>query len=427
MTPIASELDRLVACLDVKSDACLARHGDRTVRPVVAKQKIVPFLQQLGIARIGDVTGLDRIGIPVVIAVRPNSRSLSVSQGKGLTQDSAWLSATMEAVELAVAEQVRDDLWLATLTEASATATGTINLALSTRCRSELLCGDDPLHWTQGYDLCSGKLVYVPWSLVGVDYRVDPPAYHQAFQVSTDGLASGSTYCEAIFHGLCELIERDASALMEFRSAADVQMRRYPIGADDGTFAVDLARRVEVAGCTLAVIDMTTDVGIPAFTAVISDGGSDSGADIARFAHSGGCGCHPSREAALVQAIVEAAQSRLARITGSRDDMAPTIYQIAEDTDRSEIVALFAALAGAAPPARSVASLDMVDSIPRRIGILLDRLKAVGIDQVVAVPLINDTGMAVARVIIPGLQTEMVDGDGAMGARAFSVLLQGLS
>lgn len=427
MTPIESELDRLVACLDTKSDACLAHHGDRTVSLEVAKQKIIPFFKQLGIARIGDVTGLDRIGIPVVIAVRPNSRSLSVSQGKGLTQDSAMLSATMEAVELAAAEQTPDDLWSATLAEASATAIGIINLALSTRCRSELLSGNDSLQWTQGYDLSTGRPVYVPWSLVGVDYRADPPTFHHAFQISTDGLASGSNYCEAIFHGLCELIERDASALMEFRPATDVQTRRYPIGADDGPDAVDLMRRVEAAGCALAVIDMTTDVGVPAFTAVISEGASDGTSDIARFAHSGGCGCHPSREGAIVRAVIEAAQSRLARITGSRDDMAPTIYEIAEDSDRAEIVALFAALASADLPARSVASLDMADSIPRNIEVLLHQLKAVGIDQVVAVPLVNETGMAVVRVIVPGLQTETADGGGAMGARAFSILLQGLS
>jgi ribosomal protein S12 methylthiotransferase accessory factor len=39
----------------------------------------------MGVTRIANVTGLDRIGIPVAIAVRPNSRSVSVAQGKGQT------------------------------------------------------------------------------------------------------------------------------------------------------------------------------------------------------------------------------------------------------------------------------------------------------------------------------------------------------
>jgi ribosomal protein S12 methylthiotransferase accessory factor YcaO len=47
----------------------------------------------MGITRLGNITGLDRIGIPVAIAVRPNSRSVSVSQGKGLELPQALASA----------------------------------------------------------------------------------------------------------------------------------------------------------------------------------------------------------------------------------------------------------------------------------------------------------------------------------------------
>jgi YcaO-like protein with predicted kinase domain len=50
---------------------------------------VQPLLQEIGITRVGDITGLDRIGIPVWIAVRPNSRTLSVSQGKGLDAPAA--------------------------------------------------------------------------------------------------------------------------------------------------------------------------------------------------------------------------------------------------------------------------------------------------------------------------------------------------
>lgn len=65
------------------------------------------LLRRFGITRVGDVTGLDIIGIPVWFAARPNSRGLSVSQGKGLFADQARLSAIMEAIEGAVAEETR--------------------------------------------------------------------------------------------------------------------------------------------------------------------------------------------------------------------------------------------------------------------------------------------------------------------------------
>ncbi len=65
------------------------------------------LLRRFGITRVGDVTGLDIVGIPVWFAVRPNSRGLSVSQGKGLVPAQARLSAVMEAIEGAVAEDTR--------------------------------------------------------------------------------------------------------------------------------------------------------------------------------------------------------------------------------------------------------------------------------------------------------------------------------
>ena len=36
----------------------------------------------LGLTRLADITGLDRIGIPVVLSIRPTARYLSVDAGK---------------------------------------------------------------------------------------------------------------------------------------------------------------------------------------------------------------------------------------------------------------------------------------------------------------------------------------------------------
>ena len=55
---------------------------------------------------MAEVTGLDRIGIPVWMAVRPNSRTLAVSQGKGVSAAHARASAVMEAAEIAIAEDI---------------------------------------------------------------------------------------------------------------------------------------------------------------------------------------------------------------------------------------------------------------------------------------------------------------------------------
>ena len=60
----------------------------------------------MGITRVAVLTGLDVIGIPVAAAVRPNSRSVAVHQGKGVTLDAAKASAVMEAVECFHAENI---------------------------------------------------------------------------------------------------------------------------------------------------------------------------------------------------------------------------------------------------------------------------------------------------------------------------------
>ena len=60
----------------------------------------------MGITSIGDITELDRIGIPVAVAIRPNSRSVSVAQGKGLDMPQALTSALMEACESYHAEEI---------------------------------------------------------------------------------------------------------------------------------------------------------------------------------------------------------------------------------------------------------------------------------------------------------------------------------
>ena len=82
------------------------RGTDRIVPPDATLARVRPLLPAMGITRIANVTGLDRIGIPVVMVSRPNSRSLSLSQGKGLDLAAAKASGVMEAIEAYHAETI---------------------------------------------------------------------------------------------------------------------------------------------------------------------------------------------------------------------------------------------------------------------------------------------------------------------------------
>src|SRR5207237_10833846 len=68
--------------------------------------RVLRFAPVMGITRVANVTGLDPVGIPVVMVCRPNSRSVAVSQGKGINLASARASGLMEAAELYHAESI---------------------------------------------------------------------------------------------------------------------------------------------------------------------------------------------------------------------------------------------------------------------------------------------------------------------------------
>jgi YcaO-like protein with predicted kinase domain len=85
----------------------MSLHLKGTIRQISPRETIErarSVFANVGITRVANVTGLDSIGVPTWIAVRPLARSLSVSQGKGLTHELAVASAVMECIEFHHAE-----------------------------------------------------------------------------------------------------------------------------------------------------------------------------------------------------------------------------------------------------------------------------------------------------------------------------------
>ena len=82
----------------------------RLINPAQTLAKIKPHLPAMGITRCANVTGLDRIGIPVYCAIRPNGADLQVSNGKGINHQAAQVSALMEGIEIFHAETPDDNL-----------------------------------------------------------------------------------------------------------------------------------------------------------------------------------------------------------------------------------------------------------------------------------------------------------------------------
>ncbi len=285
--------------------------------PAQTLARLLPKLRSAGITRVADITGLDRIGIPVAMSVRPASKSMSVQQGKGASLLAAKVSAIMESVESFCAEQ---DM-------VQAECRPCHGWRPQERLFPEALLrrpcqNDDPVAWIAGVDLQNGETVFVPEELVTMDFtsREKKPGLGW-FASSSNGLAAGNTLAEATLHGLCEVMER--AAVARWRStprAAKARLRIDPAELQDDNIATMLDRYA-AAAITLQVWDVTF-AGVPAFHCVIDDRNS-APPFLGRFT---GSGCHPDRVVALSRAVSEAAQSRLTLIAGARDDLGPEYY-----------------------------------------------------------------------------------------------------
>lgn len=397
------------------SAAGVSAYHDRSLTPGQTFAAIKPHFAELGITRVGLLTALDLLEIPVAFATRPNSYTLSVFQGKGIDEDAAMTSAAMEAVETRVAEMQPDDLVIATLAGMKAERAPMIDLDSVARCvPSDIDTG--PLAWSEGLDIMNDTPVFVPWSLVGLDHRGTRPS---GFEQSSDGLASGNRPAEAVLHGLCELVERDAWALTQLRPFDELRGSRIdPAGFGDPVIDI-ITDRIARAGMRLLLLDMTTDIGVPSFLAVIVPGDLGDRVDARWTNVCGGCGCHPDPVRAALRAITEAAQSRLTAIAGSRDDFSPRVYQrldgdgpmqqLIELCDETPVAPRFA------EPAKR--------SIQQTIRHILDRLRARGIEQVVTLPIPHPRlPVSVVRVIVPGLEVDVSGEFIQLGLRAIGAM-----
>jgi YcaO-like protein with predicted kinase domain len=350
----------------------------------------------MGITRLANVTGLDTVGVPVVMVVRPNGRSLAVSQGKGLTLPAAKASGLMESIEVYHAETITLPLRLGSYEELryshrlvdvsklSTISTGTFHPNLR-------------ILWCEGRDLLNEESVFVPFELVHTDYTWPQPAGSGCFASSSNGLASGNHLLEAISHGICEVVERDATTLWSFRNRAGQESSELDLATVDDAACIEVLAKFERAGLSVQVWETTTDVGIAAFACLIHNQVRDP---THLIPPASGMGCHPARSIALLRALTEAAQSRLTLITGSRDDLGHDRYAASGGPT------IQTAAATPAPTHRFGDAPDWdCDTLDGDIDWELERLRNAGIKQVIAIDLTKDTfKLPVVRVIIPRLE-----------------------
>lgn len=251
--------------------------------------------------------------------------------------------------------------------------------------------------WLPARRLVDGATVPVP-----IDLCLRRPPERRAFEPPwplSNGCAAGPSAEEATLRGLLELIERDAVALWwrGGRPAAPIPLEDPAVAAA----AALLARlRQGEGGRRSWLLDITTDLGVPAVAAVSFDAAGGG------FCF--GTAARPSLAAAGCAALMEMAQIELAMevVEAKRRERGEAALNA---VDRQHLQRLAAIDASSCPivhpraPPRAGAVPAGEDAT---LGALLDRLGAHGLRPLVLDLSRPEFGVPVIRVLCPGLEAE---------------------
>jgi ribosomal protein S12 methylthiotransferase accessory factor YcaO len=386
---------------------------------------------------------MDKLNIPNYSVVLPGTEdSIWVYTGKGPTRASAKASALMEAIEryCSLPSSYSKHFIRGSYFQLSKSFNKVLHPAEVVEPVNQAYDDEDSIiDYVPGFDLLNNETVLVPAQLVLSRYSVNFPVT-RAFEYShTNGLASGNVMEEAVCHGLCEVIERDAISIADLCASSipysilrgircslkNSEKSGYCLeGTLENEFVDDpniyqdvdiaecardfdpirfLVERFDHLGIPLLVKDITqNDIGLPTFVASSVEWISQ---DYGYFAK--GYGTHPDARVALMRAILECSQTRAVNIQGARDDLKKIQYKEADEIYRRK----WQFTSGRSLNKKSVKEFTKIksyknDDILDDIKLILNRLKKAGLKRAIIVDLTNpDLGIPVVRAIVPGLET----------------------
>ena len=123
---------------------------------------------------------------------------------------------------------------------------------------------------------------------------------------------------EAIFHGMTEVIERDAWSLFEIKRSKAPEINLETI---ENPLINEIVDKFEEAGIDIKVVDLTSDVEVTTIAAVSDDKVLKDPALLTL-----GVGTHLDPEIAVLRALTEVAQSRATQIHGTREDTTRAVF-----------------------------------------------------------------------------------------------------
>jgi bacteriocin biosynthesis cyclodehydratase domain-containing protein len=248
------------------------------------------------------------------------------SFGKGSTANQGEASALMEAIErysgsfqgdeIRVTRRLTDfqageaihpnDLMLFSETQYGRDAVPTISPNQAKAMLTPFVQSAE-IEWSPVWSLRDERFKYVPTSLLYFFYK--GPGADSASPADSNGCAAGNTLEEAIVQGFLELVERDSYAIWWYNR---LQRPQVDLSQFDDPYVREIQKQFTEAGRRVWVLDVTSDLGIPSFVAVMH--WTEGSQEQIEF----GSGAHFDARIALLRALTELNQFLSIGLVGCR-------------------------------------------------------------------------------------------------------------
>ncbi|WP_407164611.1 TOMM precursor leader peptide-binding protein [Bradyrhizobium sp. ORS 111] len=329
------------------------------------------------------------------------------SFGKGSTAEQGEASALMEAIErysgIFQGDEIRIRKRFTDFPSGDAIRPNDILLFSDEQYRTRLRPNDHDSHhtqpapepfdpsarieWSPVWSLRDKHFRHVPTSLLYFFY--DGPA---PFAADSNGCAAGNTREEAIVQGFLELMERDAYAIWWYNRSqrAEVDLNKF-----DDSYVHDLKTQLEDSGRRLWVLDITSDLGVPAYVAIVH--WMQNGQENIEF----GSGAHFDPRIALLRSLTELNQFLSIGLMGGGSGEKPSLDGI-NPLRLEQYPFLLPSPNPIAPPA--AASNLPLDNTRAQVDACVNIAARAGMDFLVLDQTRPDVEVPVVRVIVPGMR-----------------------
>jgi oxazoline/thiazoline synthase len=323
------------------------------------------------------------------------------SFGKGSTAEQAEASALMEAIErysgIFQGDEIRLTRRFTDFPAGDAILANDVQLFSDNQFNSRHIHQQDGSHPVPDPIDPSTRIEWSPvWSLRDKRFKYLPTGllyfFYQDFHTDSNGCAAGNTREEAIVQGFLELVERDAYAIWWYNR---LHRAEVDLGEFDDSYIRDLKSQFANLGRKVWVLDVTSDLGVPAFVSIMH--WMQNGQENIEF----GSGAHFDRRIALLRSLTELSQFLSIGMMGGRGGEKPSLDGVTPlKLDNYPFL-----LPAPHPVVQPQLGIDVpLDSLREQVEACVEIATRAGHDFMVLDQTRVDVEVPVVRVIVPGLR-----------------------